>query len=84
MSYGKPVVGCKVGGVPEVIKDGKTGFLVEPSNPDQLAEAIVRILKDPKLRLEIGMESRRYVGERFHLRDMVKKTEKLYEALIKL
>jgi len=84
MSCGKPVVGCKVGGVPEVIKDGKTGFLVEPSNPDQLAEAIVRILKDPKLRLEIGMESRRYVGERFHLRDMVKKTEKLYEALIKL
>jgi hypothetical protein len=82
MSYGKPVIGCKVGGVPEVIKDSETGFLVEPGNSYQLAEAIVKILKDPKLRFEMGINARRRVMETFGLKNMVAQTEELYSSLI--
>lgn len=82
MSYGKPVIGCKVGGVPEVIEDGRTGLLVEPENAQQLTEAILRILKDPKLRFEMGLNARERVSKKFSLENMVDKTEEIYSYLV--
>jgi len=49
-AFGKPVVATNVGSIPEVIEDGKTGFIVPANNPQLLADAILKILKDQELR----------------------------------
>ena len=55
-AYGfkKPVVVTNVGSIPEIVDDGITGFVVPPKNPEALAEAIVKLLKDDKLRKRMG------------------------------
>ncbi len=55
-AYGfrKPVVVTDVGSVPEIVDDGKTGFIVPSKDPEALAKAIVRLLKDDRLRREMG------------------------------
>jgi glycosyltransferase involved in cell wall biosynthesis len=53
MAVGRPVVATRVGGTPEVIEDGRTGFLVPPGNSDALAERAVSLLRNPSLRQEI-------------------------------
>jgi glycosyltransferase involved in cell wall biosynthesis len=55
---GKPVIGSKVGGVPSVVKDGFNGFLVPPNDPPSLANAILTLLRDERLRLEMGKNGR--------------------------
>jgi len=49
MSVGRPVVACRVGGIPEIITDGETGLLINPSDPKALADALIKLLKDPQL-----------------------------------
>jgi glycosyltransferase involved in cell wall biosynthesis len=58
---GCPVVATRVGGVPEVCIDGQTGILVEPNNPDALAEAIIKLAKNPQLRHNMGKAGRDFV-----------------------
>ena len=55
-AYGfeKPVVVTDVGSIPEIVEDGVTGFIVPPRNPEALAEALVKLLKDEDLRREMG------------------------------
>lgn len=54
-SAGKPVVATQVGGLPEMVEDGRTGFLVPPCDVPQLADAVVRLLLDRNLRREMGI-----------------------------
>lgn len=49
MATGRPVVGSRIGGIPEVIEEGVSGLLAEPNNPEQLAEMLLRILCDDDL-----------------------------------
>jgi glycosyltransferase involved in cell wall biosynthesis len=58
MAAGVPVVGANRGGIPEVVVDGVTGLLVDPDNPSQLAEAILRLATSAELRKRFGMEGR--------------------------
>jgi len=60
-TYGKPVVGTRVGGIPEMVDDGRTGFCVPPRNENALANAIVRILKDPDLANRLGTNGTRKI-----------------------
>lgn len=83
MAYGKPVVGCGVGGVPEVIQDGTTGLLVPPEDPDRLAGAIVRLLKEPSLREALGQRAKQYVKDRFSRDLMVERTLEAYQKVLK-
>ena len=73
MAAGLAVVATKVGAIPEMIEDGVTGLLIEPRQPERLAEAIVRLLDDPRERLRMGgraaetarmMWDKRVVGNR--------------------
>jgi trehalose synthase len=61
----KPVVAGNVGGIPSQITDGKTGFLVEPSDYKACADRIVRLLKDEKLAQEIGRKAKEFVRKNF-------------------
>ena len=61
----KPVIATNVGGIPELIIDGKTGFLVEKGNSEELIEKIEKILNDPKKIEEMGVEGRKFVEENF-------------------
>jgi trehalose synthase len=65
MWKGAPVIGGNVGGIRYQIEDGVNGFLV--SSVEQAAERIVRLLKDPKLRKEMGHKARESVRKRFLL-----------------
>jgi phosphatidylinositol alpha-1,6-mannosyltransferase len=61
MAAGLPIVACRAAAVPEVVPDGRAGWLVEPRRPDRLAEALERLLTDDRLRKELGEQGRRHV-----------------------
>jgi glycosyltransferase involved in cell wall biosynthesis len=65
MAAGRPLVGTRVGGTPELIEDGVNGRLVERGSPAQLAEAITGLLLDDELRTRMGQASRELVRTRF-------------------
>ncbi len=82
MSYAKPVIGCGVGGIPEVVQDGVNGILVPPEDHNALAEAIIGLIKDKNLREKIGKRARRGVERDFSLNLMVERTLKAYTKLL--
>jgi glycosyltransferase involved in cell wall biosynthesis len=65
MAAGLPVIASRVGGIPELVVDGETGFLVAPGDPDGLAEAIDRLLGDAGLRERFGAAGRARVEAHF-------------------
>jgi len=79
----KPVVATDVGGVPEAVIEGRTGFLVPPEDSDSLAQAIISLLQDPELAKRLGEEGRQLVEERFNIKNIVKEYEILYRRTCK-
>lgn len=77
MAYGRPVVGTRVGGIPEVVTDGKTGFLVERGDVQALARKLVTLIDDPVQRRVLGAAGREKVHAQFDLR---KNVARLIEA----
>ena len=65
MMFGKPVIGCRAGGMVEIIEDGGNGFLVEQGDAHTLESAIEQLIKDPALRKRFGVRSRQIYEERF-------------------
>ncbi|MFA5087597.1 MAG: glycosyltransferase [Candidatus Omnitrophota bacterium] len=82
MAKGIPFVATDVGGNPEQIIDGETGFLVPANNAEALAEAISRILQDPDLARKMSEQAVRRVSEHFSLERMVKRMEEIYGEFI--
>ncbi|HEX2112140.1 MAG TPA: glycosyltransferase family 4 protein [Gaiellaceae bacterium] len=65
MASGTPVVASRVGGLPEVVENGVTGFLVDPGDADQLRARLAEVLADPRLAERLGRNAREHVLERF-------------------
>ena len=82
MAAGLPVVATKVGGVPELVLEGETGFLVPPGDPHSLAAALERLLDDSELRGRLGAAGRIRVEERFDLVSTRQAHLDLYSALL--
>jgi glycosyltransferase involved in cell wall biosynthesis len=82
MAAALPVVATRVGGSPEAVEDGVTGFLVPPRNSAALARAIVRLLEDRNLASSFGQAGRRRVEREFSLTGMVRRTEEFYLRLL--
>ena len=79
---GVPVAGSRVGGIPEGVIDGQTGFLVPERDVDALARRMDDLLGDPALRLRMGAEARALVERRFDIRRQTETLEKLYDAVL--
>lgn len=78
MALRKPVVATRVGGVPEVVQDGVTGYLVPPGDALQFANALISLFQNPKLMREMGERGRKWVEENFSLSTMAEKTDNVY------
>ncbi len=77
-----PVVASAVGGILEVVEDGKTGLLVPPAQPEALASALARVLGNPTLAREMGRAGRKRVEEKFSWTSVAERTEQVYADAI--
>jgi len=77
MSAGLPIISAKVGGIPEMIVDGQNGFLIEPKNPQQLAEKIAYLLKNPEISQNLQEQTIAAIKE-LSLAKMLEKTKEIY------
>ena len=83
-AYGfkKPVVVTDVGAIPEIVDNGITGFIVPPRNPEALAEAIIKLLKDEKLRKQMGENAHKKLKTDLPWDNIAEKTIEVYEKAI--
>jgi glycosyltransferase involved in cell wall biosynthesis len=82
MAAGRPQVATRVGGVPEAMEDGVTGFLVPPRDPFLMAERIDCLLGDRSLKDRMAAASRERFRRRFTAARMAREHEELYEAVL--
>jgi glycosyltransferase involved in cell wall biosynthesis len=81
MAAGLPSVATSVGGIPELLDDGRTGFLVAPGDPAALAAAVEKLLCDPKTRAEMGWWAA-VDAVRWNVAAAVEKMQELYEQAL--
>lgn len=81
MSAGRPVIASNVGGIPEWLDDGKTGFLVDPGNSEQIAGKVIKLFSDRKLLEQMGKNARKR-AEQFSIEKHVIEIENIYKELI--
>lgn len=78
MRVSKPVIGCRVGGMPEIIRDGVNGLLIEPGSAEALKLAIMQLAKDPIKRQRMGQAGRQIYEAAFTAEQMAHSSEGLY------
>jgi glycosyltransferase involved in cell wall biosynthesis len=83
MSYGLPVVCSRIGGLPEIVEDGKTGLLYEPGNADELADRIWTLWGNPALCQKLGEAGRRKVQIDYAAERLLDRLLGIYEKVIK-
>jgi N-acetyl-alpha-D-glucosaminyl L-malate synthase BshA len=81
MSAEVPVVASNVGGLPEVIDHGVTGYLHDEDHTDGFVASVLRLLTNDSLRRSMGRRARRVARERFNVDEMVSRYVKIYDSL---
>ena len=81
MSCGLPVCSTNVGGIPQLVANGGTGFLSHPQNSAELADNIVRLLQNRKLARDFGAKGREFVQDNFSFAKMTASHQELFERL---
>jgi len=81
-ALGKPVIGSRIGGIPELVKDGITGLTFEPGNPRDLRNKIQVLVKDPDKIIEMGKNARRFVETKFNPEIHYQELMKVYNMAI--
>ena len=84
MAAAKPVIATNAGGVPEIVEDGVTGFLVPMSDPERMAEAIDRLLADPNMAHAMGLRGQAHVTENFSIGKTVKGVLAAYDQVARV
>lgn len=79
---GRPVIGSRVGGIPDFVRDGHNGLLAEPGDADDLAKAILRIIQDPALGDDLGRRGRLLVEEHHDWDRLALRTEEVLESAV--
>ena len=79
---GLPIIGSRVGGIPECILDGHTGFLVPERDEHTLAEKMAELLEDPVKRRQMGHAGRALIERKFDIHRQTEVLEKFYDSLL--
>lgn len=83
MACGLPLVGTRVGGIPTLVDEGKTGLLVEPGAPDKLASALDQLIGDPRRRGQMGQQARERAVQHFSWDSIAAETAAAYASCLK-
>jgi L-malate glycosyltransferase len=78
----KPVIVSDIGGLPEVVKNNETGFIIPPGNVDKLSEQIERLVLNKELRQKLGCEGRKHVERNFNFDDNLNTNLKFYNEIL--
>jgi len=78
---GLPVIASRFGGIPEIVIHGKSGLLVDPEDIEGFGEAIVSLVENRNLRMEMGIKGREIVEERFDWKSSIKKMTDIYRRI---
>ncbi|MGB9586737.1 MAG: glycosyltransferase family 4 protein, partial [Armatimonadota bacterium] len=84
MAAGVPVVVTAVGGMPEAVRDGVNGILIPPRDPNAIADAVMKLLRDPELRCKMGAEGKRIAEGEFNVDTMVEGVLAVYRDVLKM
>jgi len=79
---GVPVIAANVGGIPELITDRETGYLIPSNDPKAIADAVIHVLKNPDEARRIVQNARKLVRERFDYRENARQFVALYRELL--
>jgi glycosyltransferase involved in cell wall biosynthesis len=82
MASARPVVGTRVGGLPDLVREGRDGHLVPPGDADELAGAIIRLLRDDEAAQRMGQAGRDAVRQRFGISRLLAEMEGFYRRLL--
>lgn len=83
MACRKPVISTRVGAIPEMVEDGKSGLLIPPGDIDALCAAIERLINDPAEREQMGMAGRRIIEEKFTLQRAAAQYAAIYHRILR-
>ncbi|MGQ9630787.1 MAG: glycosyltransferase family 4 protein [bacterium] len=82
MAAGKPVIGTRSGGIPEIIVDGVTGFLVPPKDHEAIAQKLRELHENPQMARAMGEAGRERVAENFTAQRYVRGIEEIYDSIL--
>lgn len=82
LSFGIPVIGSDVGGIPDIIINGKTGLLARPGDPDDLAEKITKLIENPELRKTLVEGGQQHIKENFSWESIIDRIEKYFREIV--
>lgn len=82
MATGLPVISTKHSGIPELVKDGESGFLVPERDVDALADKILYLIGHPRVRLSMGLTGRKFVEKNYNIKKLTQELEEVYQELI--
>jgi N-acetyl-alpha-D-glucosaminyl L-malate synthase BshA len=84
MSYGVPVVASRVGGIPEVVRDGIDGYLAPPKDTEAMAKHVAHLIANPQLRLEMGAKAKERALNAFAEEPIIDQYEAIYERALSM
>ena len=82
MQFSKPIISTNIAAIPEIIDNGKTGFIVEKNSPKQIAEKLEILIKNPELRVNMGKAGRRKYEEKYTLHAFEKNMNAVFEKVL--
>ena len=77
-----PIIATRVGGVPDIVREGKTGLLVSPEAPEEMAGAMRRLISDPGLRHALADQARKVALAEFRVERFAQRYRRVYQALL--
>ena len=83
MVAGSPVIVADTGGLKEIVVHEETGLCFKPGNPESLAQAMIRVLKDPELAQRLTSDARRFIGEKYNWDRIARHTLEVYERSVR-
>jgi glycosyltransferase involved in cell wall biosynthesis len=82
LAIGKPVIGARIGGIPEMVKDNETGLTFEPGNPADLSEKILYMMDNPAVAAEMGRKARVFAEKEFDIGNHYARLMEIYETVL--